>query len=446
MAKTRIHELAKDLKMDSKDLMKLLEKMGLPFKTVQSALEESDVERVKNQINLSRKEGIVEKRVKPTVIRRRVLKEEAAPPAPEPVSPAPPKEEVKPAAPPKRPKPETPTVVAEPAAELPKEKVEIKPEVLPPRPEEVKAPPEPIGAAPLPPTPAKPVKERVEEKKAEPSVDMKLAPGAEAPAKPKVVEQKAEGIPGVEKPVIPEKPEPVPLAKPKPPEKPPKQRKKAEPAKIIERAAVPPPSLVKEREHPPVEKKPGVPTTPHPPIILQRPAAPGAPKTFPTEEEKARRKKRVKKDVEVMEEGKPNRVRVITTKKRAFKEYDYLREERTTRPFVFKGEAGPRVVPKAKAAKPETTLPKAIKRKIRISEVIMVGELAKRMGIKASEVIKKLMELGLMVTINQAIDAEAASLVAADFGYEVEKTGLEIEDLKEEKEERAEDLSPAPRW
>ena len=444
MTKTRIHELAKELKMDNKDLMKLLEKMGLPVKTVQSALEESDVERVKNQINLSRKEGIVEKRVKPTVIRRRVLKEEAAPPAPEPVSPAPPKEEVKPAAPPQRPKAETPTVVAEPAAELPKGKVEIKPEVLPPRPEEVKAPPEPIGAAPLPPTPAKPVKERVEEKKAEPSVDMKLAPGAEAPAKPKVVEQKVEGIAGVEKPVIPEKPEPVPLAKPKPPEKPPKQRKKAEPAKIIERPAVPPPSLVKERERPPVEKKPGVPTTPHPPIILQRSAAPGAPKTFPTEEEKARRKKRVKKDVEVMEEGKPNRVRVITTKKRAFKEYDYLREERTTRPFVFKGEAGPRVVPKAKAAKPETTIPKAIKRKIRISEVILVGELAKRMGIKASEVIKKLMELGLMVTINQAIDAEAASLVAADFGYEVEKTGLEIEDLKEEKEERAEDLSPRP--
>ena len=126
MAKTRIHELAKELKMDNKDLLKLLEKMGLPFKTVQSALEESDVERVKNQINLSRKEGIVEKRVKPTVIRRRVLKEEAAPPAPEPVSPPTAKEEVKPAVPPKKPKLEPPRVVAEPAAELAKEKVEIK--------------------------------------------------------------------------------------------------------------------------------------------------------------------------------------------------------------------------------------------------------------------------------------------------------------------------------
>jgi translation initiation factor IF-2 len=54
------------------------------------------------------------------------------------------------------------------------------------------------------------------------------------------------------------------------------------------------------------------------------------------------------------------------------------------------------------------------------------------------------MALGLMVTINQAIDAEAASLVATDFGYEVEKTGLELEDLIEEREEKAEDRVPRP--
>jgi len=149
--------------------------------------------------------------------------------------------------------------------------------------------------------------------------------------------------------------------------------------------------------------------------------------------------------VEVLEEGKPDRIRVITTKKRAFKEYDYYREEDTeARPFIFEREAKPKVIPKSKIAKPEITIPKAIKRKIRISEAILVGELARRMGIKASEVIKKLMELGLMVTINQAIDADAASLVAADFGYEVEKTGLELEDLVEEKEEHPEDLITRP--
>ena len=84
MVKVRVHELAKELKMENKDLLKLLEKMGLPVKSVHSTLEESDVERVKNQINLSQKEGVVEQRVKPTVIRRRVMKEEPAlePPPP----------------------------------------------------------------------------------------------------------------------------------------------------------------------------------------------------------------------------------------------------------------------------------------------------------------------------------------------------------------------------
>ena len=48
MPKTRIHELAKELNMENKDLLKLLEKMGLVFKNVHSTLEESDVERVKN--------------------------------------------------------------------------------------------------------------------------------------------------------------------------------------------------------------------------------------------------------------------------------------------------------------------------------------------------------------------------------------------------------------
>ena len=442
VAKVRVHELAKDLKMENKDLIKLLEKMGLPVKSVQSSLDESDVERVKNQISLSKKEGIVEQRVKPTVIRRRVMKEE---PAPEP-PPPPPKEEVKPtveAKPPvakkgevrppvvkKEGKPEAAKVLAEAPAEVPKKKVEIKAEAPPLKAEEVKPAPEP-AAIPVPPVvPPPAVKE--EEKRVEAPVGIKPAPVAEIPPKPKGAEPKVEGVP--------------PAEKPKPPERPPKPKKKYEPAKIIERPPVPPPSLVKEREHVPVERRPAAP--PKPPIILQRPAAPGAARPAPpaaaAEEERGRRKKKLKKDVEVLEEGKPDRVRVISTKKRAFKEYDYQREEQGARPFVFEREPKQRVVTRTKMAKPEITVPKAIKRKIRISEAILVGELAKRMGVKVSEVIKKLMGLGLMVTINQAIDADAASLVAADFGYEVEKTALELEDLIEEREDKAEDLQPRP--
>jgi translation initiation factor IF-2 len=431
--------------MENKDLIKLLEKMGLPVKSVQSTLDELDVERVKNQINLSRKEGVVEKRVKPTVIRRRVLKEEPAPPVPEPAPAVPPKgemkppvegkpsvarkEEVKPPVIKKEAKPEVAKVVAEPAV-VPRGKVAEKPRGPLPKPEEMRLTPEAAVAVPTPPLPP-PIKE---EKKPEPSVEVQPPPVAEAPPKGKEVE-----------PRIPEvgKPEAIPTEKPRPPEKPPKPKKKPEPAKIIERPAVPPPSLLKERERPSIERKAPAPPASQPPIILQRPTPAGV-RPSPGEEEKARRKRRLKKDVEVLEEGKPNRVRVITTKKRAFKEFDHVREDESARPFVFEREPRGKAGPKVKMAKPEITIPKPIKRKIRVTEAILVGELAKRMGVKASEVIKKLMELGLMVTINQAIDAEAASLVATDFGYEVEKTGLEIEDLMEDKEERPEDLVPRP--
>ena len=71
--------------------------------------------------------------------------------------------------------------------------------------------------------------------------------------------------------------------------------------------------------------------------------------------------------------------------------------------------------------KTEITVPKAAKRVIKISDAISVGDLSRRVGVKAGDIIKKLMNLGIMATINQFIDADAATLVATDFGYEVEK-------------------------
>lgn len=64
---------------------------------------------------------------------------------------------------------------------------------------------------------------------------------------------------------------------------------------------------------------------------------------------------------------------------------------------------------------------KASKRRIVVYETISVSELASRMRVKASEVIAKLMSLGVMATINQAVDVETAMLIATDFGYEVEQ-------------------------
>lgn len=64
---------------------------------------------------------------------------------------------------------------------------------------------------------------------------------------------------------------------------------------------------------------------------------------------------------------------------------------------------------------------KAIKKRIKIFETITVGDLASRMRVKGSEVITKLMGLGVMATLNQAVDVETAMLIASDFGYEVEQ-------------------------
>jgi translation initiation factor IF-2 len=94
--------------------------------------------------------------------------------------------------------------------------------------------------------------------------------------------------------------------------------------------------------------------------------------------------------------------------------------------------------------KTEVTVPKPIKRIIRIAEVIAVGDLAKRMGVKGGELIKKLMEMGVLVNINQLIDADVASLVASEFGYEVEKVSLERQELLERKEDLPEQLIPRP--
>lgn len=69
------------------------------------------------------------------------------------------------------------------------------------------------------------------------------------------------------------------------------------------------------------------------------------------------------------------------------------------------------------------------KKPLKIAEAITVGELAKKMGVKAALVIKTLFDLGMMVTINNVIDVDTASIVASEFGYEVEKVGIGIEDL-----------------
>jgi len=109
-------------------------------------------------------------------------------------------------------------------------------------------------------------------------------------------------------------------------------------------------------------------------------------------------------------------------------------------------EESPRWKGERKAAvkmrKTEITTPKAIKRRIRISEAIRVGELAKQMSVRASDVINKLLGLGMMVTINQSIDVDAATLIAAEFGYQVEAVTAEYDELLQRVETEPRNLRP----
>ncbi|MBX7137885.1 MAG: translation initiation factor IF-2 [Oligoflexia bacterium] len=74
------------------------------------------------------------------------------------------------------------------------------------------------------------------------------------------------------------------------------------------------------------------------------------------------------------------------------------------------------------------------KRIIKIqSETVLVGELAKLMSLKAGEVIAKLMQLGVMATINHAIDMDTATIVAEELGFGLERTGFNEETVLETK-------------
>ncbi len=301
----RVHQLAKEFDLTSKDLLPHLKKLGIEAKNHMSSISEDDVERVKNLLNPPSAEKIVEERIKPTIIRRRRK------------------------------------IVEEPPVE---EKVE-----------EEKGKEVPLAAEKVTPPP----KEATGVTPAEPSV---VAPAKKQPAK--------------------EEPE----------------------------------SKVKI-----ISKK----------IVL------------PEEEEdtKVTKKKRFKK--ERFSPGKDITKRKFTSvsSKDLQEEEGVSPKEKAKRykPSPFRKKKPLSLV---KAKKTEVTIPKAIKRKIKVLEGITVALLAKRMGIKAGAVIKKLMDLGVMATMNETIDIDSASLVAHEFDYEVESVTIEEEQIFLEKEESLKDLLP----
>ena len=84
----------------------------------------------------------------------------------------------------------------------------------------------------------------------------------------------------------------------------------------------------------------------------------------------------------------------------------------------------------------------ANKKVIKVTEFITVGEIATMMEVSGNDLISACMSLGIMVTMNQRLDAEILTLVADEFGYAVEFVTAEIEESIQDNEDNPENLSP----
>jgi translation initiation factor IF-2 len=84
-------------------------------------------------------------------------------------------------------------------------------------------------------------------------------------------------------------------------------------------------------------------------------------------------------------------------------------------------------------------------RDVQLPETIVVSELANRMAERAADVVKSLMKMGMMVTMNQPIDADTAELVIEEFGHKaVRVTDADVEQAIDSVKDKADDLMPRP--
>ncbi|MBE9574302.1 MAG: translation initiation factor IF-2 [Proteobacteria bacterium] len=347
MSKVRVYELAKELNMNSGELVEKLKAAGLPINNYMSALDRDDVARAKDYLSGATSEVFEEKRIKSTIIRRR---KKIIPKVPEQIEEEGPviEEEVKPSP------DETVSVPEEKVSEVLEEK-------------------------------GKEEKEEAKELEVKPGVDQQVRK-----VEPKIEKKK----------------------KPKP---------KTVPAKIIKLAEVQPPEPEIQE---PVTKMPSV------DIVL------------PSEEVGKKEKEIKKRGKEDKDEVTPKR-EYRRRRREVFERKDLYGD--AERGFVGKGKLRTKAkLDKKKFKQTEITVPKAIKRRIKVPNVISVAELAKRVGIKGGELIKKLMEIDIKATLNQTVDFDSASLVAGEFGYELELSSFEEEDILTEEEDRPEDLSARP--
>ncbi len=172
------------------------------------------------------------------------------------------------------------------------------------------------------------------------------------------------------------------------------------------------------------------------------------PETLPIPEKEEIKRKKKEKELELREKKKGKKKPGLFKKPR--KELEELEELFIEEPEVLFEE---KVIVEEKPKKvkekvekvperPPTLPPK--EKKIKVYETIQVSELAKLMGVKVGELIKKSLQMGMPVTANQSIDADTAAILADEFGYQVEKAPIEEEILLQYTPPSPEELKPRP--
>jgi translation initiation factor IF-2 len=377
MAKIRIYELARELNMTNKALLEEVRNMDISAKSHMSSLDEKVVAKVKTHLFGTPEKEIEETRIKPTVIRRRRKPLEKKPVLEEVLS--------------------EPEKLAEEVA--PEETIEGKQPLEEIEPEEKEK--ESIV--------------EIETIKDEDAVEEKKAVVEDIKEKKKAPDESVVPIALAKEKLRPEKKgeakpkQPPSVAKKIKPKKVARKVIKDTPAKIIKLPVTPPPD--KKKPAIKIDRKKGAPAT-------ARPV-----KDLPVKEKK--KQKRVKKVDEVAKDKKFFKKKISFRKKAVVEGKDLYAKGHRAR----KGRKGLKARPTAAEQKPLITIPKAIKRRVKIDDTIVLSDLAKRMGIKSSDMIQKLMALGIMATVNQTIDFDTAVLVASEFDYELEKASFEEETI-----------------
>lgn len=400
MTKIRVSSLAERLGLESREVITRLREIGVDAKTATSMVDEDVINKL--SVPQSKDSGTEEVRVTTNIIRRRAK--------------APTIEET----------PEIPV-----AQEKKPEEIAVS-EIVTVAPTTEPVPSAPVISPPVAPAPVAPVIP---------------APVSQEPSTPVVVE--------------PPKPEPVkeePVAeKPKPAEP---VRNNPNQARILGRMEIPGvttrPTRVVTKESPATQPQRTAAPRPSDQQTQQRRPAPGAPASEPDRSRMKQVQVAPASPSAADERRKPGGKAGYTDaskgkkggppakKKEQPRKNEIIEKRERVFDPVYKGSKKKGKERAVETRKTEITVPKAIKRIIRITETISVGELAKRMGIKANDLIKSLMKMGMMVTINHALDFDTAVILASEYGYEVENVAVDLDEIHESTPDAPETLIKRP--